>query len=69
MSSLQVATSTTAHTATPIKSIEAAIALRDSLRETLNKTTQLITALKQQKKHSRLMQSTLASLKQLQAVA
>ena len=52
-----------------LKPIEAAIALRDSLRETLDKTTQLIVALKQQKKHSRLMQSTLASLKQLQAVA
>ncbi len=54
---------------TPVKPIEAALALRESLRESLDKTTQLITALKQQKKHSRLMQSTLASLKQLQAVA
>ena len=54
---------------TPLKQIEAALALRDSLRASLDKTTQLITALKQQKKHSRLMQSTLASLKQLQAVA
>jgi hypothetical protein len=49
--------------------IEAALALRNSLRETLDKTTQLITALQQQNKQSRLMQSTLASLKQLQAVA
>jgi hypothetical protein len=66
---LQVSPSTSTQSATQLKPIEAAIALRDLLRETLDKTTQLIMALKQQKKQSRLMQSTLASLKQLQAVA
>jgi hypothetical protein len=63
-----VAATASAETA-PANPIEAAVALRDSLRVSLDKTTQLISALKQQKKHSRLMRATLASLKQLQAVA
>ena len=55
--------------ATTPKPIEAAVELRTTLRASLDKTNQLIASLKQHKKQSRLMQSTLASLKQLQAVA
>ena len=47
--------------------IEEAIVLRDSLRDTLAKTNQLIHCLKQQKRQSKLVAETLASLKQLQA--
>ncbi len=54
---------------TTLNPIEAAIELRASLRDSLDKTNQLITSLKQHKKQSRLVQTTLASLKQLQAVA
>jgi hypothetical protein len=46
-----------------------AIAVRDSLRETLVKTRELIRAIKREKKHSQIVASTLASLKQLQSVA
>ena len=46
--------------------IEQAIALRDALRESVNKTNELIRSLKRQKQQSRLVASTLASLKQLQ---
>lgn len=49
--------------------MEAAIAVRDSLRGTLLHTVSLITALKRQKKQSLLVKSTLDSLKQLQSVA
>ena len=48
--------------------IEQAETLRDSLQESLSQTRELITALKRQKKQSRLMKSTLASLRQLQTV-
>ena len=47
--------------------IEQAVVLRDSLRDTLAKTNQLIHCLKQQKRQSKLVAETLASLKQLQA--
>ena len=54
----------TAHgKATPI---EQAIAFRDSLRTTVVQANELIRSLKRQKRESRLVQSTLASLKQLQ---
>lgn len=56
-------------TVTTLKPIEAAIELRSALRDSLDKTNQLIASLKQQKKQSRLVQTTLASLKQLEAVA
>jgi hypothetical protein len=46
--------------------IEQAAALRDSLRESVNKANELIRALKRQRQHSRLVATTLASLKQLQ---
>jgi len=49
--------------------LQAAEALRDSLKETLQQTNQLIATLRKRKKQSRLMESTLASLKQLQDVA
>jgi hypothetical protein len=49
--------------------MEAAIAVRDSLRGTLLQTVNLIAALKRQEKQSRLVKSTLDSLKQLQSVA
>ncbi len=48
--------------------IEQAESLRDSLQGSLSQTRELIAALKRQKKQSRLMKSTLASLRQLQTV-
>jgi hypothetical protein len=54
----------------PSKSlIEQAIAFRDELREMLGRANELIRSLKRQKQQQRLMQSTLASLKQLQAAS
>ena len=46
--------------------IEHAVALRDSLRESVAKSNELIRALKRQRQQSRLVATTLASLKQLQ---
>jgi DNA polymerase III sliding clamp (beta) subunit (PCNA family) len=48
--------------------IEQAEALRDSLKEALDKTRELVRTLKRQKKTSRIVESTLASLRQLQTV-
>ena len=48
--------------------VEQAEALRDSLKEALGKTRELIRALKRQKKQTRAVESTLASLRQLQNV-
>ena len=42
------------------------MALKQSLRETLTQTSELIRTLKRQKKQSRLVDSTLKSLKELQ---
>jgi hypothetical protein len=50
-------------------SIEQAIDLRNQLRDMLAHTNELIRSLKRQKQQQRLMQSTLASLRQLQTVA
>jgi hypothetical protein len=52
-----------ANSASPI---EQAVAVRNALRETVAKTNELIRAINRHKKQSRLVQSTLASLKQLQ---
>jgi hypothetical protein len=49
--------------------ILAAEALRDSLKESLTRTRELIASLRKRKKQSRLVESTLASLRQLQGVA
>ena len=49
--------------------IEQAIALRDALRNTTSIAHQLVRALKQRQRQSRIVESTLASLKQLQKVA
>ena len=49
--------------------LEAAEALRDSLKESLARTRELIATLRRRKKQSRLVESTLASLRQLQDVA
>ena len=46
--------------------IEQAVALKASLRQTLSQTSELIRALKRQKKQSRMISSTLKSLKELQ---
>jgi len=51
--------------ATPVEQAEA---LRDSLNDALGKTRELIRSLKRQKKQSRIVESTLASLRQLQTV-
>ena len=48
--------------------IEQAIAFRDSLRTAVVQANELIRSLKRQKREARLVQSTLASLKQLQKV-
>jgi len=48
--------------------VEQAEALRDSLNDALGKTRELIRSLKRQKKQSRIVESTLASLRQLQTV-
>ena len=48
--------------------IEQAETLRDSLQDVLSQTRELIAGLKRQKKQSRLMKSTLASLRQLQSI-
>jgi len=48
--------------------VEQAEALRDSLNDALGKTRELIRSLKRQKKQSRIVESTLASLRQLQSV-
>jgi hypothetical protein len=49
--------------------IEQVVALRNKLRETVSQANELIRSLKRQKKQSRLVASTLASLKELQKVA
>jgi hypothetical protein len=54
-----------AETTSPIEQAEA---LRDSLKDALDKTRDLIRTLKRQKKQSRIVESTLASLRQLQTV-
>jgi hypothetical protein len=46
--------------------IEQAVAMRDSLRESVAKANELIRTLKRQRQQSRLVATTLASLKQLQ---
>lgn len=62
---------TTAVTNDPdsISPVEQAEALRDSLKDALDKTRDLIRSLKRQKKQSRIVESTLASLRQLQTIA
>jgi hypothetical protein len=54
-----------AETSSPIEQAEA---LRDSLKDALDKTRDLVRVLKRQKKASRIVESTLASLRQLQTV-
>ena len=48
--------------------IEQAIAFRDALRAAVVQANELIRSLKQQRREARLVQTTLASLKQLQKV-
>jgi len=48
--------------------VEQAEAVKLSLREALSKTSELIASLKRHKKQARIVQSTLASLRQLQAI-
>ena len=48
--------------------IEEAEALRDVLQQALTQTRSLIAALKRQRKQSRLVQSTINSLRQLQTI-
>ena len=62
------AVSTTASEAETSSPIEQAEALRDSLKDALDKTRDLVRVLKRQKKASRIVESTLASLRQLQTV-
>ena len=53
----------------PVSPLAAAEALRDSLKQSLVCTRELIASLRKRKKQSRLVESTLASLRQLQDVA
>ncbi len=46
--------------------IEETLALHANLRDALARTTRLVQALKQQRKHNRLMRAALVSLRQLQ---
>ncbi len=48
--------------------IDQAEAVKTSLRETLNHTSELIASLKKHRKQTKLVRSTLASLRQLQAI-
>lgn len=48
--------------------IEEVEALKDALRDAFSRSHKLVSAIKRQRKHSRLMQSTLASLRQLQHI-
>jgi hypothetical protein len=57
---------TTVNEAETSSPIEQAEALRDSLKDALDKTRDLIRTLKRKKKTSRIVESTLASLRQLQ---
>ena len=52
-----------------ISPIEHAEAIRDTLRQALAQTSQLIVSLRRQRKQTRLMKSTLDSLKELERVA
>lgn len=56
-------------TTEPTSPLAAAEALRDSLKQSLACTRELIASLRKRKKQSRLVESTLASLRQLQDVA
>lgn len=47
--------------------IDQAVAVRDALREALTKTNLLVHSLKRQRRQSKLVETTLQSLKQLQA--
>jgi hypothetical protein len=49
--------------------LEAALALRTVLRGSLSATDELISSLKRQKRQTRLVESTLASLRQLQSAS
>lgn len=57
------------HPAAPVSPIDQAEALRGTLREALNRTSELVACLRRQRKQNRLMKSTLDSLKELQRVA
>jgi hypothetical protein len=48
--------------------LEQAYALRSVLRDTLTKTNELVLSIKRHKRQSRLVKSTLASLRQLQSI-
>ena len=48
--------------------VEQGESVKTSLRETLSKTTELIAALKRHRKQSKIVDSTLASLRQLKAI-
>ena len=56
-----------ARAASKVSLIEQAQAVRTKLREVLTETNELLRAAKRQKQQERLVRSTLASLKQLQA--
>jgi hypothetical protein len=47
--------------------VDQALALRSTLRDVLSQTAELVRSIKRQRKHDRMLRSTLASLKQLQA--
>ena len=58
----------TAKQESPASALEQAMALRTALRDAVNETSELIRALKREHKQSKLVRSTLASLRQIQTV-
>ena len=62
------ATSSTSEQQDATGPIEQAQALKASLRDALSKTSELIASLKRHRKRSKLVESTLASLRELQTV-
>lgn len=54
---------------TVVTPIEQTLVLRDALRTAAQQANDLVRSLKRQKRHTRIVESTLASLKQLQKVA
>ena len=64
-----VSGSTSSGQTAPVSPIDQAEALRGTLREALTRASELIAGLRRQRKQTRLMKTTLESLKELQRVA
>ena len=67
-SSNDMATASNDHAASNATVLEQAHALRSVLRDALSKTNELVSSIKRHKRQSRLVENTLASLRQLQSI-